>query len=67
MTKQLNALIEILSAGNVATAARVTSRQGKHYECVIGIGNDHCAFLTLDSDALEELERMTGVEFNRGN
>lgn len=51
-TKALKYLID---ANKMAPAPYKTQRQGKHYEVIIGIGNDHIATLTLDEDAYIEL------------
>ena len=38
-------------------APRTTERYGKHWEIVIGIGSDHCAYLTISDSALKALQR----------
>ena len=59
-------LVALLIARNkykMLEAPVETKRYGKHYEIIIGIGNDHVAYLTIDDDALKALKDY----MNNGN
>lgn len=58
-------LNNLLSALSVITkglkridSPRKTTYHTKHYQYVVGIGNDHVATLTIDEDALKALNDM---------
>ena len=58
------ALSFILNSNIMGTAAKRTTRYGKHWEVTIGIGNDHTASVTLDDEAYQELlSRMEGISW----
>lgn len=40
----------------LSIAPTKTERNGLHWEIIIGIGNDHVAFLTIDDAALKALQ-----------
>ena len=48
-------LNQLKQAGSIEPAPIKTQRNGKHYEILVGIGNDHTARVTLNEDALEAL------------
>jgi hypothetical protein len=50
-------MLDSLLSGELLEAAKYTDRFGVWYEKVIGIGNDHVAYITLSDDALDELKR----------
>jgi len=54
---------ESMVAGNYFTeAARVTTRVSEHLELLIGIGNDHVAYLTMEPEAYNVLHKMVTGE-----
>jgi hypothetical protein len=54
---QLKNLIENMA---LSTAPIKTLRAGKHYEFVIGIGNDEVAFITMTKEAYDALIETKG-------
>ena len=48
-------LLELINRNVLGDAPRVTRRNVKHLEAVVGIGNDDIAFITLPEDAYSEL------------
>lgn len=63
MTNELEALTTLLQQNKLSAAPYKTVRTGKHYDVVIGIGRDHIANLVIDSEALDKLKQLTGLEF----
>jgi len=55
-------LFEILKRGNISEAPMKTIRYGKHFDTVVGIGNDHVAFVTIDDEGLKKLENIIRKE-----
>ena len=48
----------------VNDAPRKTQRQGVWHEIIIGIGNDHTAYITMDDDALKALCDSQGLDYD---
>ena len=48
-------LLNIILTNVKQPAPMKTSRTGKHWEWVIGVGKDHVAYLTMDDEAYQEL------------
>ena len=48
-------LANLVKGMDLSDAPVKTMRHGKHYEFLIGIGNDHTAFITMDKEAYEAL------------
>lgn len=60
------ALLSMLKNGKPPhIAASKTERFGEHYEVTVSIGNDHVARVTLDDEALKNLCRRGGVDFDQ--
>lgn len=55
----LTQLIE--KCGVLYEAPSVTRLHGVWYECIIGIGNDHSARITIDADSLAELHKLCNI------
>ena len=51
----LDAVSSLILQFDVAPAATKVERFGKWHECIIPIGDDHVALLTLDNDAFDAL------------
>jgi len=48
-------LTKLIMVNGIGDAAAKTERIGQWYECVIGIGKDHVAYITLDDEAFKAL------------
>lgn len=44
-------------------APHSTQLSGKWYKMIIGIGNDHSAYITLDEESLKELCERKGMDY----
>jgi len=51
-------------ADHVCDAPPKTQRAGKWYQLIIGIGNDHTAYVTIDDDALKALCDRNAMDFD---
>jgi len=55
-------LCELVKRNGKATAAHTTRRQGVHYETLVAVGKDNCAYIVLTDDGFEELQRIGAKE-----
>jgi hypothetical protein len=52
-------LMALIKRNELQVAPSETKRYGLHWASVIGIGNDHTAFITLYCEDLSKLKEMT--------
>ena len=58
----INAMNLLMSSNQLSAAAWKTERAGVHVEVVIGIGDDHIAYLTMDAEAYIKLQSLKVTE-----
>jgi len=55
LNKDIKLITELILRNNAHDAPIKTERIGKWYECIIPIGDNYVAYLTLTDDAFQEL------------
>ena len=64
MENEENKLASLFWIADTVSAAPIkTQRNGVWYELIIGIGNDHTAYVTIDDEALNTLCERNAMNF----